>query len=101
MIPSQAARRIGAAYGADRVAAVTAFRIVRLLARLIYQLSGLALIGAVVALVVSGLTLALIVLACAIGGWVLAQVMARIAVWLFVREGGDPFDLETGLWRWR
>lgn len=76
-----------------------AFRFVRILARVIYQLSGLALIAAVVALLVSGATLGLILGACAVGGWIVAQVLAKVALWLFIRNGGDPIDLELGTWR--
>ena len=76
-----------------------AFRLIRMLARIIYHLSGAALVAAVVALFVSGPDLALILGICAVGGWIVAQVLAKVAIWLFIRSGGDLMELELGTWR--
>jgi len=75
------------------------FRAVRLAARIIYQLSGIALIAAVVALIVSGWSLAVVLAVGAVAGWLVAQILARIAVRIAQRHGYDAIDLHLEAWR--
>lgn len=74
------------------------FRFVRILARVIYHLSGVALVAAIVAIFFSP-SLAVILGISAVVGWIIGQVLARVAFSIFIRNGGDPVELELGTWR--